>query len=224
VPKTLNGEDAPALGEPTETLGGSAGIRARVEIPVQRTDGAWQSGQMITFTGLGDGLEHVAVQFGPITEVPLVRLHSECLTGDVFGSARCDCGPQLTESMRLLAGSGGVLLYLRQEGRGIGLYNKLDAYRLQDQGLDTFAANRELNFSDDLRDYRSAAQMLQALGVSRIRLHTNNPDKARQLASYGIDVTEQIRTGIFRNERNDHYLRAKAEYGGHSIELVEGTA
>ncbi|MFC5721651.1 GTP cyclohydrolase II [Streptomyces gamaensis] len=224
MPKTLNGEGAPLHGAPTEPLDGGVEIRARVEIPVQRADGAWQPGQMITFTGLGDGLEHIAVQFGPIAEVPLVRLHSECLTGDVFGSARCDCGPQLTESMQLLAGSGGVLLYLRQEGRGIGLYNKLDAYRLQDQGLDTFAANRELNFSDDMRDYSSAAQMLKALGISRVKLHTNNPDKAAQLASHGIEVVEQIRTGIFRNERNDHYLRAKAEYGGHSIELVEGTA
>jgi GTP cyclohydrolase II len=139
----------------------------------------------------------------------------------VFGSARCDCGPQLSEVINQFAGTGGILLYLRQEGRGIGLYNKLDAYWIQDdQGLDTFAANRELNFSDDMRDYLVAAQMLRALDVARIRLRTNNPDKVRQLEGYGIGVDEVIPTGIHRTERNHDYLRVKAEQGGHTIELL----
>ena len=198
-----------------------AKVRTRVEVPVRLPDGVWHTAEMITFSDLGDGLEHIAVVFAPTSSVPLVRLHSECLTGDVFGSARCDCGPQLGESMELLAASGGILLYLRQEGRGIGLYNKLDAYRVQDElQLDTFAANRHLNFSDDLRDYRSAAQMLRALDAVGIRLLTNNPDKASQLASYGIAVDEMQPTGIFRNERNLRYLKAKAELGGHTIELI----
>ncbi|MEU9862138.1 GTP cyclohydrolase II [Streptomyces sp. NPDC047971] len=195
--------------------------RARVEVPVRLADGSWRTAEMVTFAELGDGQEHIAVTFARGADVPLVRLHSECLTGDVFGSARCDCGPQLSESMQLLAESGGILLYLRQEGRGIGLYNKLDAYRVQDElGLDTFAANRELNFSDDLRDYSAAAQMLRALGAPRIRLHTNNPDKAAQLTSHGITIDEVVPTGIFQTERNRHYLRAKVERSGHTIELA----
>ncbi|MFM9442234.1 GTP cyclohydrolase II [Streptomyces acidiscabies] len=195
-------------------------IRTRVEVPVRRSDGSWRTAQMISFTGLADGREHIAVVFPSETSAPLVRVHSECLTGDVFGSARCDCGPQLSEGVDQFAEQGGILLYLRQEGRGIGLYNKLDAYRLQDQGLDTFAANRELNFSDDLRDYRVAAQMLDALGVSTIRLRTNNPDKVKQLEGYGITVEEVIPTGIHLNESNERYLRVKAEWGGHTIEFA----
>ncbi len=199
----------------------TAKVRARVKVPVQLRDGTRRTADMITFTDLGDGLEHIAVAFAPAVTVPLVRVHSECLTGDVFGSARCDCGPQLGESLEMLAASGGILLYLRQEGRGIGLYNKLDAYRVQDDlQLDTFAANRHLNFSDDLRDYRAAAQMLHALEAMRIKLLTNNPDKASQLTSYGIEIDEVRRTGIFRTDSNLRYLRAKAELGGHTIELV----
>ncbi|MFI0780978.1 GTP cyclohydrolase II RibA [Streptomyces sp. NPDC021212] len=189
------------------------------------TDGFTTSAQVTTFRGLSDGEEHLALAFGPTPDTPLVRLHSECLTGDVFGSARCDCGPQLTESLKLLSASGGLLLYLRQEGRGIGLYNKLDAYDVQDRlGLDTFAANRHLNFSDDLRDYRSAAQMLHVLGVSRLRLLSNNPDKTAQLREYGIEIVDQVATGAFLNERNLHYLRAKAELHGHCIEITQEIA
>nr|WP_246561432.1 GTP cyclohydrolase II [Streptomyces roseirectus] len=202
------------------SLAGAAEIRARVEVPVRSSDGSWRTAEMISFTGLADGREHIAVVFPSASPVPLVRVHSECLTGDVFGSARCDCGPQLAEGVDQFAEKGGILLYLRQEGRGIGLYNKLDAYRLQDQGLDTFAANRELNFSDDMRDYGVAAQMLAALDVSRIRLRTNNPDKVKQLEEYGIAVEEVIPTGIHLNERNEHYLRVKAEWGGHTIKFA----
>jgi GTP cyclohydrolase II len=218
VRNTFNGAEPPVTSVLTNP---TSRTRARVEVPVRLAGGGWQTAEMVTFSDLGDGQEHIAVTFAPTTDVPLVRLHSECLTGDVFGSARCDCGPQLAESMQLLAESGGILLYLRQEGRGIGLYNKLDAYRVQDElGLDTFAANRELNFSDDLRDYRPAAEMLRALDATRIRLHTNNPDKAAQLTSYGIAIDEVVPTGIFQTERNRHYLRAKVERSGHTIRLA----
>ncbi|MFE3829836.1 GTP cyclohydrolase II [Streptomyces sp. NPDC059092] len=209
-----------------------ADVRTRVQVPVPMGGGSWRAAEIVSFSGLDDGQEHIALVFpGPPTvfpgraAAPLVRLHSECLTGDVFGSARCDCGPQLAESMEQLSEFGGVLLYLRQEGRGIGLYNKLDAYLIQDeQGLDTYAANRALNFSDDLRDYRSAAQMLRALGIPRVRLLTNNPDKVSQLSSHGIAIEETVATQVFRTEHNDRYLRVKAEQSGHTIELIGETA
>ncbi|WP_420782839.1 GTP cyclohydrolase II [Streptomyces sp. LPB2020-019-1HS] len=207
----------------TGPLTTQATVRTRVEVPVRRSDRDWRTAEMVSFTGLADGREHIAVVFPFAQAVPLVRVHSECLTGDVFGSARCDCGPQLTEVVDLFSDRGGILLYLRQEGRGIGLYNKLEAYRLQDdRGLDTFAATRELNFSDDLRDYRVAAQMLRALGVTRIRLRTNNPDKIHQLENYGITVEEVLPTGVHRTERNHEYLRVKAEQG-HTILLGESS-
>jgi len=176
---------------------------------------------MVSFDGLCDGREHLAVLFGdPASEpVPLVRLHSECLTGDVFGSARCDCGPQLHESVRLMCAEGGIVLYLRHEGRGIGLFNKLDAYRLQDLGFDTFEANRALQFPDDLRDYQVAAQMLTALQVSAIRLLSNNPDKAYQLQVHGIDVRSQQSTGVFVTRANRGYLQAKVSRAGHQLRL-----
>ncbi len=214
------------------TLDEKVSIRTRVEVPVRAGDGLWRTAEMISFNGLADNHEHIAVLFPGTSDelpdtspAPLARIHSECLTGDVFGSARCDCGPQLGEAVERFSTSGGVLLYLRQEGRGIGLYNKLDAYQVQDEaGLDTFAANRALSFSDDLRNYHSAAQMLRALGIHRIRLLTNNPDKVRQLEARGIEIEETIATRVFRTERNAQYLRVKAELGGHTIELVGETA
>jgi GTP cyclohydrolase II len=189
-------------------------IRTRVQVPV-RAGGAttWNKAEMVTYSGLSDDKEHLALVFEGWTDPPLVRLHSECLTGDVFGSARCDCGPQLDEAITSFSSTGGIILYLRQEGRGIGLYNKLDAYRLQDTGLDTFAANRELSFPNDLRDYRVAAEMLRALDVTGIRLLTNNPDKVAQLRQAGIAVWEEVRTGLFVNESNQRYLKAKADSG-----------
>ncbi|MFJ8209128.1 GTP cyclohydrolase II [Streptomyces sp. NPDC096033] len=195
-------------------------IRAEVPVPIE-AGGRTLTARMVTFSGLVDGREHLALVFGEeLAPVPLVRLHSECLTGDVFGSGRCDCGPQLREATDRLA-DGGVLLYLRQEGRGIGLYNKLDAYVLQDQGLDTFEANRRLSFADDERDYRAAAQMLRALGVDRIRLLTNNPDKAAQLTASGIEVHDSVSTGVFLGAGNRRYIEAKVLHAGHRIALTE---
>ncbi|WP_323122706.1 GTP cyclohydrolase II [Burkholderia alba] len=196
-------------------------IRTRVKVPIRpRASAETYEPEMVTFTGLCDGAEHIALVFGPATDAPLVRVHSECLTGDVFGSARCDCGEQLDESVGLFGGQGGILLYLRQEGRGIGLYNKLEAYRLQiSQGLDTFAANRALNFPDDLRDFRVAAQMLQSLGVREISLVTNNPDKVAQITRHGIHVKRVVSTGVFANNVNRSYLHAKVSQHRHAINL-----
>lgn len=190
-------------------------IRNEVVIPI----GPEAHANFISFHGFPPADEHFALQFGEIKEGerPVVRLHSECITGDVFGSLRCDCGNQLREAIEMLSREGGVLLYLRQEGRGIGLYAKLDAYRLQDQGLDTFEANRHLALPDDGREYGCAAMMLQAMGLRSIRLLSNNPNKAQQLRQHGIEVTEMIPTGVFLNRHNVRYLHAKAQKGRHSL-------
>jgi GTP cyclohydrolase II len=195
-------------------------VRTRVTVPLRFADGFETSAEVFTFTGLVDGKEHLALKLGNPGPVPLVRLHSECLTGDVFGSARCDCGPQLRESVQRIAATGGYLLYLRQEGRGIGLYAKLDAYALQDLGLDTYAANRALGHADDERDYTAAAQMLHALGVEAIDLLTNNPDKAAQLRSLGVDVDTLARTGVHVNPANLRYLAAKVTHTRHTLDLT----
>lgn len=169
-----------------------------------------------------DRKEHVALTTGiePGTvgedEAILVRLHSECLTGDVFGSRRCDCGEQLEDSMRLLREQGrGVLLYLRQEGRGIGLANKISAYALQEEGLDTVQANLALGLPGDARDYRVAAEMLLDLGVHRAALLTNNPAKIEGLRTYGIEVVERLPVQVEPNPFNLRYLRTKREKMGH---------
>jgi GTP cyclohydrolase II len=198
--------------------------RARVRVPLRFQDGYGVDAELVTFHGLTDGQEHVAVVLGdpaPGT-TPLVRLHSECLTGDVFGSARCDCGPQ-REAVERIADRGGVLLYLRQEGRGIGLYNKLDAYALQDQGLDTYAANTALGLPEDARDYTAAAQMLTALGITSLDLLSNNPDKADQLRGLGIDVHDRVPTGVFTTPHNVRYLRAKVLQTQHTLPLGQLT-
>ncbi|WHT16739.1 GTP cyclohydrolase II [Crossiella sp. CA-258035] len=198
-----------------------AAVRTRVRVPLRFGDGFGVTATAVTFHGLADGLEHLALVFGEPerTPEPLVRLHSECLTGDVFGSARCDCGPQLREAAERIGQRGGVLLYLRQEGRGIGLYNKLDAYALQDDGLDTYAANTALGLPEDGRDYTPAAQMLHALGVGELDLLTNNPDKAAQLRALGVRIRRTVPTGVFATETNLRYLRAKADLTGHTIPL-----
>jgi GTP cyclohydrolase II len=197
-----------------------ANIRTRVRIPLLFSDGFSAVADAVTFHGLADSAEHVAMVFGDPGEAPLVRMHSECLTGDVFGSARCDCGPQLREAVERISAVGGVLLYLRQEGRGIGLYNKLDAYALQDHGLDTYAANSALGLPEDGRDYTAAAQMLGALGIGTIDLLSNNPDKGEQLSALGITVRDHVPTGVFSTPSNLSYLRAKVEHTGHTIALA----
>lgn len=202
----------------------TAEVRTRVRIPLRLDGGVAVDAEAVTFRGLADDGEHLAFVLGTPGEIPLVRPHSECLTGDVFGSARCDCGPQLAEAVARISEAGGYLLYLRQEGRGIGLYNKLDAYALQDRGLDTYAANTALGLPEDARDYTVAAQMLTALGVSRVDVLSNNPDKAAQLRTAGIAVRDRVPTGVFATENNVHYLRAKVEQTGHTLALPAGLA
>ena len=201
-----------------------ATIRAEVPLPLRFTDGFTAAARAFTFDGLVDGREHVALALGDHAGArpPLVRPHSECLTGDVFGSERCDCGPQLREAVERVTAHGGYLLYLRQEGRGIGLYAKLDAYTLQDRGLDTYEANLALGHAADERDYTVAAQMLFALGVREIALLSSNPDKAEQLARLGVEISEQVPTGLHLSEANARYLQAKAARGAHLFEAPFG--
>jgi GTP cyclohydrolase II len=198
-----------------------AAVRVAIELDLVWRRGAPVPARIYTFDGLSDGAEHLAVEvLGSAPSRPaMVRLHSECLTGDVFGSARCDCGEQLAEAIEEMRGPGGYLIYLRQEGRGIGLYNKLDTYELQDRGRDTFEANRELGFPDDLRDYTPAAQMLAALGVPAVRLLSNNPTKRADLEAAGIAVDEVHPTGVHLTDANADYLAAKADQAGHTIDL-----
>ena len=188
-------------------------ILARARLPV---DGLPDT-QIVAFRASDDGQDHVALIVGAFGgRPPLVRLHSECLTGDVFGSLKCDCGPQLKEALRLIGqAGGGVLLYLRQEGRGIGLANKLRAYALQDRGLDTVDANLRLGFSDDERDYAHAAAILRALGIEEVRLLTNNPNKVAALEAEGIRVAERVAHHMPSNPHNADYLAVKRSKSGH---------
>jgi len=205
-----------------------ATIRTQVPLPLRFSDGYTSLARVFSFDGLADGREHVAFGLGDraasVTSaeslsVPLVRPHSECLTGDVFGSQRCDCGAQLREAVERISDSGGYLLYLRQEGRGIGLYPKLDAYALQDNGLDTYEANLALGHREDERSYLVAAQMLRALGAARVVLLSNNPDKALQLGRFGVTVTERVATGVHLSDTNARYLATKARRGGHTLDV-----
>jgi 3,4-dihydroxy 2-butanone 4-phosphate synthase/GTP cyclohydrolase II len=176
------------------------------------------------YESLTDGKVHVALVKGKIDdgELVLVRVHSECLTGDVFGSFRCDCGEQLHSAMKMIEREGkGVLLYMRQEGRGIGLVNKIKAYRLQDEGKDTVEANEMLGFKPDLRDYGIGAQILVDLGVRKMRLLTNNPKKIVGLAGYGLEVVERVPIEIEPNEVNINYLKTKRDKLGHLILMNE---
>ena len=190
-------------------------IVARARLPVA----AAEQCEIIAFRTPEAGLEHVALLVGsPNGQPPLVRLHSECLTGDVLGSLKCDCGPQLDAALRLMAESGwGILLYLRQEGRGIGLINKLRAYALQDQGFDTVDANTRLGFAIDARDFSVASRMLNLLGQDRIRLLTNNPEKVARLAAEGVEVIERVPHKLPPNPHNARYLDTKRDRTGHAL-------
>lgn len=210
----------------------TASIRAQVVVPLRFADGFATDGRVFTFAGLVDGREHIAIGLGDHStynsattkrlDDPLVRPHSECLTGDVFGSQRCDCGPQLREAVERIALSGGYVLYLRQEGRGIGLYSKVDSYALQDSGLDTYDANVALGFAADAREYTVAAQMLRALGHVRVSVLSNNPDKVAQLRRLGITVTSREHTDVHLTEANASYLATKARRGAHTLDLADG--
>lgn len=176
--------------------------------------------QMHSFENDLDHKNHLAlVKVSSSGQLPLVRVHSECLTGDIFGSARCDCGVQLQKSLELIGEQGGILCYLRQEGRGIGLTNKLRAYALQDRGADTVEANLELGFKADERDYCMAAQMLKHFGADRIRLITNNPKKIAGLESHGIEVVERVSIECALTEENKIYLTTKRDKLGHLLDI-----
>lgn len=177
---------------------------------------------MKAFREAGTGLEHLALVMGHPGETALVRVHSECMTGDVFGSLRCDCGPQLQLAMHEIGQAGqGIIIYLRQEGRGIGLVNKLRAYALQDEGLDTVEANLRLGFAADLRSFDVAARMLEQLGVKAVRLLTNNPRKVKALAAAGVQVVERVPARSAVQSENRRYLRTKARKLGHDIDWLD---
>ena len=192
-------------------------IAAMAELPSRFGDF-----HIVAFENNRDGKEHVAITKGDVigaSDVP-VRLHSECLTGDVIGSLRCDCRDQLEAALKMIGKMDrGMVLYLRQEGRGIGLTNKIRAYSLQDQGMDTVEANLALGFRDDERDYAVAAHMLMSLKIQSVRLITNNPKKIQQLIDYGIQVTDRIPHVMEPNDHNLFYLQTKAAKSGHLIDF-----
>lgn len=178
--------------------------------------------RIIAYTNNVDGKEHLALVKGEIIpdEPVLVRVHSECLTGDVFGSHRCDCGPQLHAALRQIDEAGkGVLVYMRQEGRGIGLINKLKAYQLQEQGYDTVEANEKLGFPADLREYGIGAQILRDLGVTKMKLLTNNPRKIKGIEGYGLEVVERVPLQVGKVEENERYLQTKKSKLGHLLNM-----
>lgn len=206
--------------------------RLRTELLVERLDETEleraEGGRFraIAYRNKVDESEHLALVRGRLRpdEPALVRVHSQCLTGDVFGSRRCDCGEQLMASLDAIAENGrGILVYLHQEGRGIGLANKIRAYALQDDGLDTVEANLELGFDDDQRDYGISAQILRDLGVSRVRLMTNNERKIRGLARYGVEVVERVACEVQPHPENIEYLRTKQEKLGHLLTGLDGS-
>jgi len=194
---------------------------AKVKLPTQ-----YGEFELVPFMQISNGLEHIALIKGEFKkdEPILVRVHSSCVTGDIFGSYRCDCGLQLHQAMQMVEKEGkGVIVYLIQEGRGIGLFNKIEAYRLQEQGLDTVEANIELGFKPDERDYGVGAQILRELGVSKIKLITNNPVKRAGLEGYGLRIVENVPLQIPSNKHNRKYLETKKDKMGHFLELVIDT-
>jgi GTP cyclohydrolase II len=214
---TRRGSEADASVSAEEVAGfghGDIRIVSRARLPNRFAEKA----ELVAFRSDSDTAEHVALLIGEPAGAPLVRVHSECLTGDAFGSLKCDCGPQLDDALAAIAASGwGILLYLRQEGRGIGLVNKLRAYALQDQGFDTIEANHRLGFGDDERDYSVAARMLELLGQREVRLLTNNPAKVAGLEAAGIKVSERVPLLSGANPYNQAYLEAKRLKSGHQL-------
>jgi GTP cyclohydrolase II len=195
-------------------------VLSRAKLPTQR--GQFE---IVAFRrGYGDQMRDVAVVRGDVDgagDVP-VRIHSECLTGDVFSSVRCDCGEQLELAMHRIDDAGlGIILYMRQEGRGIGIANKVRAYELQDKGMDTVEANEHLGFDDDLRSYETAAYMLKALGVHSIVLHTNNPKKVDGLRKAGVAVSQREPIAVEPREENKFYLATKRSRSGHLLDTIE---
>lgn len=218
VRDSQDGQDA-ALVEADAILSYDAPSRLRIASRARLPVEAAPQTEIVAFRSAEEAVEHVALVIGvPNGQAPLVRLHSECLTGDVFGSLKCDCGPQLDAALHRIAEEGwGILLYLRQEGRGIGLINKLRAYALQDQGFDTVDANLRLGFAIDARDFGVAARMLSLLGQPRIRLLTNNPAKVKGLEQAGIEVAEHVPHRIDANPYNAAYLAVKRDRTGHML-------
>lgn len=205
--------------KPIKAIHRSISVEKQAEAPIPTP---WGVFNLIAFSGKADDwMPHLALvheRFDPTAPV-LTRIHSECMTGDLFGSARCECGEQLHKSMELTAKAGGIILYLRQEGRGIGLINKLKAYNLQDMGYNTIEANQLLHLPVDARTYEVAVQMLLHIGVERIRLLTNNPDKIAALESSPIEVTERIPLIVDPKPENLEYLRTKQRDMGHWIKV-----
>ena len=214
-PQPFDAADLPALVDPVRLT-----MATRARLPVD----ALEEAEIVAFRSPDDIREHAALIIGRRSSerLPLVRLHSECLTGDVFGSLKCDCGPQLDGALAAIAaearaGGWGVLLYLRQEGRGIGLINKLRAYRLQDQGFDTLEANARLGLPEEARDFPVAARMLGLLGISAIRLMTNNPAKMAAFAEAGVSVAERLPLALPHGDHNRVYLATKRDRAGHLL-------
>jgi GTP cyclohydrolase II len=216
---TRRGSEAEAKVSVADVTAFAHGADLRIVARARLPNRFAEKGEIAAFRADGDTAEHVALLIGaPGGQPPLVRVHSECLTGDALGSLKCDCGPQLDAALTAIAAAGwGILLYLRQEGRSIGLVNKLRAYALQDQGFDTVEANLRLGFADDERDFAVAARMLERLGQTRIRLLTNNPAKVDALAAAGIEVVERVPLKAGEGEHNRAYLATKRDRSGHQL-------